>query len=538
MGRPTPTQPTPVPFDKNTIEVGAANIDENGMAFSHVPMTPHTDWETVKDVGGMVANEVVPQILPMAGGYLGARAGGMGGARQGMRVGQQANAGISALLASMGAGAGEAINQELGVTAKDPNQVAFVAATELGAYGAGLAGRKYLLGRPAAAVEMQDVAVQEMRKIPSMINMPSRAINPRTLQPYNPDDMYERIRHVVEAGRQGQIWGGPNKIPQVMSDIKVGNKHQLKAAQEILDDYANNTNPVTNDNSVFKLADAVRTNKPPGGLMDMSQWDKTRQMYGKESKYNGVPRTDDFQQANGKLYKAMYDDLDETIKHAENQLAKSGTRGTTIAPETLKELKLALSVHRMEKTKADLDEFISGIVVNGEKFQPKGILKQPDTGFEYVDAKALGRYIRDDKWIKTLPAEDRHAMLSVVDKIAAFPRLPPPGRADRGSGRNLASAGLGSLTLGIAEYSGLMTHSPALGYMATGLALALPQALAYTLTTEGGRALIRGMMKNSQGTITPIMASVIVGFANAATNEPGSRMFDAPQPQQPQGMMP
>ena len=83
-----------------------------------------------------------------------------------------------------------------------------------------------------------------------------------------------------------------------------------------------------------------------------------------------------------------------------------------------------------------------------------------------------------------------------------------------------------------------MTHSPALGYMATGLAIAIPQALAYTLTTEGGRALIRGMMKNSQGTITPIMASVIVGFANAATNEPGSRMFDAPQPQQPQGMMP
>lgn len=76
MGRPTPTQPTPVPFDKNTIEVGAANVDENGTAFSHVPMTPHTDWETVKDVGGMVANEVVPQILPMAGGYLAARAGG------------------------------------------------------------------------------------------------------------------------------------------------------------------------------------------------------------------------------------------------------------------------------------------------------------------------------------------------------------------------------------------------------------------------------------------------------------------------------
>lgn len=454
-------------------DVAKERLQRQGVTNAY-PMTPEKDWDTFKTLGHVAATTALPTVGAIGGSMAGSLAGPMG-----MAAGEAA-----------GSMLGEALNQELGITDRDENQILLAGAVPPVVRGLWGAGRMGLMRLPGAAVELQAQAVDKARALPSLIKSP--VIRDRNGVPYQSDDLYKRVRELDVLGQ------AINSRP-----IVIGTKHQRTAAEEIRTHNESIPNPENRDASVTKLADGV-LKRPDLGLMNMEEWDRERQAYGLASKYTGTDRTNEVKKANAKLYAAMYRDMDETLAAA----TKDPARGE-IDTTTLQYLKDAVAMHRIEKTREELANVI----------ETQFIQKQQGSGLEYVQGKSLRTHLLKDKWLKTLPARDRQEILATADMIVSVPGLPPPSTSQFGAGRVLGrSAG----AAGVAQYA---TGDPNVAALAGGLAAVTPHVISYALATGPGRAMLRGIMSQTQGALTPQALSILSAFAVATQAQPGTEMI-------------
>lgn len=417
---------------------------------------------------------VSPAILPTVG----AIGGGVIGTAMGTAIGQPVLGGIA--MGAMGAGAGESANQILGITQPNPQEIQDATTTSalFGAGGAGLARLKpYLMPGDWA----------------------------KAFNALGGDLVKQNLKKYASATRSSQLFEAAEK-----ADVRIS----MKKTNALLDDLIEQT---TNVSSGVAEANALATRylkglkekiafSPYGPRNDVGHL-SPRALQRELAPLGGLIASIEKKGGTNsgvlkQAHKAMLQDLDEAI-------AKGGA--SSAAANTLAQ---ARHLFKREALVDDIERIIKKQLNSPKRGQGSDI---------EFNAGAIIRKIKGDDrqaafWKDAFTAAERADIENTLHRLNKIPALRPGAGVDTGSKRVMNQLAIAAAGGGLAHQAGGSVGGTML---ATGASFAIPPTMeiardfAIAVSLGSGRALLRELLKQSNGSYTPAVATVVGAFASA-----------------------
>lgn len=401
-----------------------------------------------------------------------------------------------AALGPLGGAGGEAINQLMGVTEPSASQIA-AAGLVPKAIGAGAnvirTGWNMLPG--AGARNLNRIAGQEaMGKVNSMAGLQGEIGTP-SVGFKGPDAMLESSRQLFQqATKQGAIIPMTSTLKEIdrhIADLSHGSPEVVKM----------NSRAVRRLESTKAKIQANQGLSPADLQAELAGYDDFQNELAKKG--GGGSR------AYISTKHLLEDDLDA---------AASLTGGPAA--------ELLTNARQLWKRGKTLKE-MEGYIQKATKYQSGQGEDVRFNGYKVVEDLQKNRYFKTG-----FSESEQKDIKDLLLKLNKLPALPPPGGAKWGSGPIWERIALGGA---IGGATGLSKEGPSSERLAYGLGSAaagfllpdihqMSKIIVQTVSMKTGRALLKTLLTNSDGTITPKVMSILGAFVTAQSAQPGTEM--------------
>lgn len=207
-----------------------------------------------------------------------------------------------------------------------------------------------------------------------------------------------------------------------------------------------------------------------------------------------------------RLFSTMADDLDNA--------ANAGAQT----------LKAARDTFRREKAVEDIQQSISDAT---------RITRGQGGDAQFNASRVIADLKKDRFFTKSFNADEQEEIFGLFKKLNKIPALPPPSGVQFGSGRLMQAGIRAGAGAGLGQMAGGTTGATAGAIAATALPPVAESIRLFGMAMgmKTGRALIKELLTQTKGVLTPHATGILSAFVTAQMAEPGSEMTRPPTPQ-------